>query len=235
MNLIRGFIFDLDGVLTDTAEYHFRAWKRLADELGLPFDRQDNEALRGIPRRESLLRLLKGRSYPEEQLQAWMERKNNYYIEYIHQITPSDLLPGARPFLLEVRAAGLKTAIGSASKNARLVLERLEIADLFDIIADGYSVERQKPAPDLFLFAARQLGLEPPECVVVEDAAAGIEAALAGGFRTLGIGSAARLGTAEIVLNGLHEARLSELLGHYNRSTPRIENDALPGRTMVDL
>ncbi len=209
---IRGFIFDLDGVLTDTAEYHFRAWKRLADELGLPFSREDNEALRGIPRRESLLLLLKGRSYPEEQLQQFMERKNHYYIEYIAQITPKDLLPGAREFLLAVRAAGLKTAVGSASKNARQVLDRLGIAALLDAIADGYSVTRQKPAPDLFLFAARQLGLPPAECVVVEDAAAGIEAALAGGFRTLGIGPRSRVGAAEVVLNGLHEARLPDLL-----------------------
>ncbi len=209
---IRGFIFDLDGVLTDTAEYHYRAWKRLADEIGIPFTRQENEALRGIPRRESLLLLLKGRVYPEEALQAMMERKNNYYLEYIREITPADLLPGAKEFLQALRAAGLKTAVGSASKNAREVIDRLGIAPLLDAIADGYSVEHQKPAPDLFLFAARQLGLTPPECVVVEDAAAGVEAARRGGFRCIGIGPIERVGAADLVLNGLHEARMDEIL-----------------------
>lgn len=232
---ICGFIFDLDGVLTDTAEYHFRAWKRLADEIGIPFDRQENEALRGIPRRESLLRLLQGCSYAEGQLQELMERKNNYYIEYIGQVTPSDLLPSAREFLLEVRAAGLKTAVGSASKNARLVIDRLGITHLFDTIADGHSVKRQKPAPDLFLFAARQISLKPTECVVVEDAAAGIEAALAGGFRTLGIGPASRVGAAEIILNGLHEAHLADLLARYARSAPAIESNALPSKPTADV
>src|SRR5512143_908955 len=115
---IRGFIFDLDGVLTDTAEYHYRGWKRLADELGIPFTREDNEALRGIPRRESLLMILKGRRYPEAQIKEMMERKNNYYLHFIREITPGDLLPGARELLEEIHAAGLRSALGSASKNA---------------------------------------------------------------------------------------------------------------------
>jgi len=139
---IQGFIFDLDGVITDTAEYHYRAWKRLADELGIPFTREENEALRGIPRRESLLLMLKGRSYPEDVLTELMERKNGYYLEFIREISPRDLLPGARELLQEIRAAGLKIALGSASKNAREVIERLGITDLFDAIADGYSVMR---------------------------------------------------------------------------------------------
>ncbi|MGE5140446.1 MAG: beta-phosphoglucomutase, partial [Rudaea sp.] len=180
---IRGFIFDLDGVLTDTAEYHYLGWKRLADEEGIPFTRAENEALRGIPRRESLLLLLKSRQYPESKIQEMMARKNRYYLESIQHITPRDLLPGARELLEELRAAGFKTAIGSASKNAREVVERLGIAPLVDALSDGNSVARQKPAPDLFLHAAAQLQLPPGECVVVEDAAAGIEAGRAGGFR----------------------------------------------------
>src|SRR5512143_1859314 len=135
---IRGFIFDLDGVLTDTAEYHFRGWKRLADEEGLPFTREDNESLRGVPRRESLLLILKGKTVSEEKLQEMMERKNQYYLEFIHEIKPSDLLPGALRFLEELRAAGLKAAIGSASKNAGEVIERLKIGYLLDAISDGY-------------------------------------------------------------------------------------------------
>ncbi|OAN47464.1 beta-phosphoglucomutase [Chloroflexus islandicus] len=209
---IKGFIFDLDGVLTDTAEYHYRAWKRLADELGIPFTREENEALRGIPRRESLLLLLKGRTFPEATLNELMERKNSYYLEYIREISPRDVLPGARELLSEIRAAGLKAALGSASKNAREVIERLGIAGLLDAVADGYSVTRQKPAPDLFLHAAALLGLAPAECVVVEDAAAGVEAALAGGFTVIGIGPHERVGKAHVVLPNLAGARLADLL-----------------------
>jgi len=209
---IQGFIFDLDGVLTDTAEYHYRGWKRLADDEGLPFNREDNEALRGIPRRESLMLILKGRSYPEEKISEMMERKNRYYLEYIREVTPSDLLPGARELLEEIHAAELKIAIGSASKNTCEVIDRLGIGLLIDAISDGYSVEHQKPAPDLFLHAAAQLDLPPNACVVVEDAAAGIEAALAGGFRTIGLGPPERIGKAELVLPGLAGQRLESIL-----------------------
>jgi beta-phosphoglucomutase len=212
---IRGFIFDLDGVITDTAEYHYRAWKRLADEAGWPFSREDNEALRGISRRASLLLLLKGREYPEEQLQQMMERKNRYYLEFIREITSADLLPGALPLLQEIRAAGLKAAIGSASKNAAEVIDRLGIRHLLDAVSDGYSVERPKPAPDLFWHAAAQLGLPPQVCVVVEDAAAGIEAARLGGFRSLGLGPPERVGSADLVLPDLAEVRLSAILAHF--------------------
>ena len=212
MMAIKAFIFDLDGVLTDTAEYHFRGWKRLAEEEGIPFTREDNEALRGIPRRASLLIVLKGRPYPEAKLQEMMERKNNFYLEFIREISPGDLLPGARELLEEIRAAGLKSALGSASKNAGEVLDRLGIRSLLDAISDGHSVERQKPAPDLFLHAAKQLGLPPAECVVVEDATAGVEAALAGGFRTIGLGPAERVGQAEIVLPSLEGQRLADIL-----------------------
>ena len=211
--MIQGFIFDLDGVLTDTAEYHFRGWKRLADELGIPFTREDNEFLRGIPRRESLLLILKEREYSEEQILQMMERKNNYYLELIREITPRDILPGARELLEEIRAAGLKSAVGSASKNAPEVVERLGIARLLDAVSHGGSVERQKPHPDLFLHAAAQLGLEPVGCVVVEDAAAGIEAARAGGFRSVGLGPKQRVGAADIILPSLEGVYLQDLLG----------------------
>jgi len=209
---IRAFVFDLDGVLTDTAEYHYRGWKRLSEELGIAFTREDNESLRGIPRRESLMLILRGREYPEEQIQEMMERKNHYYLEFIRDITPRDLLPGARELLEEIRQAGLKSALGSASKNAREVVERLGIESLLDAIADGNSVEQQKPAPDLFLHAAAQLNLAPTECVVVEDAAAGIEAAQAGGFHTIGLGPPTRVGTADLVLPSLKDVHLSDLL-----------------------
>lgn len=208
---IKGFIFDLDGVITDTAEYHYRGWKRLADEEDFPFTREENEHLRGIPRRDSLLLILKDRRYPEEKIVEMMERKNRYYLEFIKEISPRDLLPGAKELLDEIRAAGLKNALGSASKNAPEVLDRLGIRSLFDAVSDGHSVERQKPAPDLFLHAAEQLNLSPTECVVVEDAAAGIEAARAGGFRTVGLGPLERVGKADAVFPSLANVHLDNL------------------------
>lgn len=218
--MLRAFIFDLDGVLTDTAEYHYRAWKRVADEAGLPFTRDDNEHLRGVSRRESLLLILKGRPYPEEKIQAMMARKNNYYLEFIKEISPRDLLPGAQELLEELRANDYKTALGSASKNAREVVERLGIDSLLDAISDGYSVERQKPAPDLFLHAAAQLGLPPNACVVVEDAAAGIEAAKAGGFRSIGLGPRERVGGADMTLLNLVGVHLADLLKALHENHP---------------
>jgi HAD superfamily hydrolase (TIGR01509 family) len=156
--------------------------------------------------------MLKGRAYPEEKLLEMMERKNRYYLEYIQEITPGDLLPGARELLEEIHRAGLKAAIGSASKNTSEVIERLGIRSLFDAISDGYSVVRQKPAPDLFLHAVAQLALPPRVCVVVEDAAAGVEAALAGGFRTIGLGPQERVGQAELVLPSLAGQHLAAIL-----------------------
>lgn len=216
MSKIKGFIFDLDGVLVNTSEYHYLGWKRLADEEGIPFGRKDNEALRGIPRRESLLLILKGRQYPEEKIQEMMERKNRYYVEFIQSVTPTDMLPGALELLQEIRHAGLKTAIGSASKNTCTVVEKLGLLPLVDAISDGYSVEKQKPAPDLFLHAAKQLGLPPEKCVVVEDATAGIQAAQAGRFRSIGLGPVDRVGMADLVfpsLEGVHLNPILEALG----------------------
>ena len=209
---IRAFIFDLDGVLTDTAEYHYRAWKRLADEEGIPFDRPDNEALRGVSRRESLSRMLKGRPISEEQAQAWMERKNSYYVEMIRQMRPADVLPGSHELLAELRAAGIRIAIASASMNAGEVVDRLGLSAEIDALCDGNSVTRTKPAPDLFLYAARQLGIPPEACVVVEDAEAGVEAALAGGMRAIGIGPVERVGKAHLVIPSLENQRLKDIL-----------------------
>jgi beta-phosphoglucomutase len=214
---IKGFIFDLDGVLTDTAEYHYRGWKRLADEEGIPFTREDNELLRGIPRRESLMLILKEHMVPEEEILQMMERKNNYYLEYIREISPKDLLPGARELLEEIHKAGMKSALGSASKNAPDVVRRLGIANLLDAISDGNSVERQKPAPDLFLHAARQLNLTPEKCIVVEDAAAGIQAARAGAFHTVGLGPRERVGEAEVIFPSLEGVHLDTLLSAFER------------------
>lgn len=209
---IRGVIFDLDGVLTDTSEFHYLGWKRLADEEGIPFDRQANESLRGVDRRESLMRLLAGRQVSEDQIQEMMVRKNRYYQEFIQSVTPDNLMPGALALLKELRADGIKIAIGSASKNARPVIERLGIANLVDAFSDGYSVERHKPAPDLFLHAAAQLGLPPAQCLVIEDATSGVEAALAAGMWAVGLGPNERVGAAHVALPSLAGVRWAGLL-----------------------
>ncbi|KPL82723.1 beta-phosphoglucomutase [Thermanaerothrix daxensis] len=210
--MIRAFIFDLDGVLTDTSEFHYQAWKRLADEEGIPFTREDNEALRGVSRHDSLRLLLKGRRLPPDQFEEWAERKNRYYLEFINQITPQNLLPGALEFLQAIRTAGLKTAIASSSKNARTVVERLGLFPWIDVLVDGTMVERSKPAPDLFLKAAELLQEPPTACVVVEDAQAGVEAAHAAGMRVIGLGPQERVGKADLILNSLSGLSLASVL-----------------------
>ena len=200
---LQGVIFDLDGVLTDTAEFHYQAWQQLADEAGLPFDRQANEALRGLSRRESLMQIIGDRTFSEETIQAMMDQKNGYYVELIQNITSAELLPGALALLDELRRAGIKIAIGSGSKNARAIIDKLGIGDRIDAIADGYSVSRSKPEPDVFLHAASLLDLKPTHCAVVEDAGAGVEAALAAGMWAVGLGPAERVGAAHVVLPSL--------------------------------
>jgi beta-phosphoglucomutase len=192
----RAVIFDLDGVLTDTAEYHYLGWQRLADEEGLAFDREANEALRGVSRAESLRLVLGEREVSDEAFEEMMARKNAYYLGYLEGMSPDDLLPGADELVTAATERGLKVAIGSSSKNAGQVLDHLGIADRFDAVADGHSVERAKPEPDLFLAAAELLGVPPEACIVVEDAESGIDAALAAGMLAVGVGPAERVGHA---------------------------------------
>ncbi len=209
---ISAFIFDLDGVITDTAEYHYRAWKQLADEEGLPFTRADNDALRGVSRRESLRRLLKGRAISEPLAQSWLARKNTYYLELIELLRPEDRLAGVTEFLNAARVAGLKLGIASASKNARLVLERLELTGHFAVIGDGHSVAQPKPAPDLFIWVTEALGVRAGESLVFEDAEAGIDAAKRAGCFTVGIGNA-QVGHADVHLpRGLVDASPESIL-----------------------
>lgn len=208
---IQAFIFDLDGVITDTSEFHYLGWKRLADEEGIPFTRADNENLRGVSRRESLKRMLNGRVISEEKAEAWMARKNRYYVDFIDKLTPANILPGARELLGELKAARIQTAIASSSKNATLVVDRLQIGALIDALVDGSMVSQSKPAPDLFLEAARRLRAEPARCVVVEDAEAGVEAGNAAGMLTLGLGPQERVGAATLTLPDLNGADLAAL------------------------
>jgi beta-phosphoglucomutase len=211
----QAIIFDLDGVLTDTSEYHYRAWKRLADEEGIPFTREENDAhLRGVGRRESLMYIIRDRKdrYSEEQIQEMMDRKNRYYTELIQQMTPGEVVPGGRELLEEIRRAGIKVAIASASKNCRTVLDRLQITDFFDGIADGYSVVNTKPAPDLFVYAAGLVKVPTSACLGVEDADAGIEAIKNAGMQALAIGPKDRFHRADKVLPDLVHKRLQDLL-----------------------
>ena len=209
----KAIIFDLDGVLTDTSEYHFLAWKRLADEEGIPFTRQENdEHLRGVSRRESLMYILRGRTVSEAQIQEMMDRKNRYYNEMIKSMTPKDLVAGGRDLLSEVRGAGIKVAIASGSRNCRTVLEHLEIMDYLDGVADGYSVVNSKPAPDPFVYAAGLVQIPTSDCLGVEDADAGIEAIKTAGMQALAIGPQERFHRADKVLPTLANKHLQDLL-----------------------
>jgi len=209
----KAIIFDLDGVLTDTSEYHYQSWQRLADEEGIPFTRQENdEHLRGVSRAESLTYLLKGRKVSDAQFQEMMDRKNRYYTEMIKKMTPNDLVEGSRQLLEEIRQAGIKVAVASASKNAHTVLDLLQIMDLLDAVADGYSVSNSKPAPDIFVYAAGMVRIPTSESLVVEDADAGIESAKAGGMQAVGIGPAERFHRADKVLPSLVNKHLQDLI-----------------------
>lgn len=180
----KAIIFDLDGVICHTDQYHFQAWKQLADRLGIPFNEQDNDRLRGVSRMESLNIILEKspRDYSAQEKLAFAEEKNEYYKKLLIQMTPSDLPEGVLETLQELRSSGLLLGIGSSSKNTKLILSRLGLADFFDAVADGTEISHSKPDPEVFLLAAEKLGVSPAKSLVVEDADAGIEAAKAGGF-----------------------------------------------------
>ena len=202
---MRAAIFDLDGVIVDTAKYHYLAWKRLANELGFDFTETDNERLKGVSRVRSLEILLEigGLSLDDESKSQFAARKNDWYVDYISQMDASEILPGVTEYVQSIRAQGVKTAIGSASKNTPLILDRLGIASLFDAVVDGNKVSKAKPDPEVFLRAAEELDIPPAQCVVFEDAEAGIEAALRAGMGTVGIGKPAVLKEAEVVIPGI--------------------------------
>lgn len=202
--MIRGFLFDLDGVLVDTAQYHFLAWQRMAAELGIHFSEAENEQLKGVSRAESLNRILAwgGKTLTDAEKQHWMALKNEGYLELVRGMPADDYLPGAHEFLRASRAAGIKVALGSASKNAPLILERLGWIPLFDALVDGNVVTASKPDPEVFLEGARRLGLKPEECVVFEDSEAGVEAARRGGMKVVGIGHGL---DADLLVSGLDQ------------------------------
>lgn len=194
-------IFDLDGVLADSAVLHYAAWKRLADTLAIPFDEEMNEALKGVDRMGSLRLILArgGRTLPASEIQALADAKNAHYQTLVATVTPADVLPGVTALLAEARGAGLALAVASASRNAAALLDRLEIADRFDYVADAGAVARPKPAPDIFLACSEALGVEPDRCIAVEDAAAGVEAIRAAGMFAVGVGDSRALARAHVV------------------------------------
>jgi len=210
---ISACIFDLDGVIVDTARYHFLAWKRLTDQLGIHFTEADNERLKGVSRIASLDIILEiGKVKADEnQKHEYATRKNQWYVDYISKMTPDEILPGSIAFIKELRNAGIRVAIGSASKNTPMILERVGISDLFDAVADGNIVKKAKPDPEVFLKAAELVDVKPERCVVFEDAVAGIQAAINAGMVCIGIGSPEILNKAYFVISGLNEMNLIKL------------------------
>lgn len=189
---LKGIIFDMDGVICSTDNYHYLAWKALADRLAIPFDRDCNNLLRGVSRIASLEIILgrSDKSYTQEEKEAFANEKNYLYLEYLKEMSPADLTDDVFDTLNTLRSKKLKLAIGSSSKNAPFILERLGLGSYFDAVADGNCITRSKPDPEVFLMAAEMMGLAPADCIVVEDAHAGVEASVAGGFKVAVIGDA---------------------------------------------
>lgn len=210
---VSAVIFDLDGVIVDSAKYHFLAWGRLAESLGIPFTHEQNESLKGVSRADSLDRILEwgGVEKTQQEKQTLMDRKNSWYLEFIHKMERDEILEGVEAFIVALREAGIKVALGSSSKNARPILRQVGLFELFDVIVDGTNIDRSKPDPQVFLKGAEQLGLLPVECLVFEDAYAGIEAATTGGFQSIGVGSAEELSNAPRVIPGFANFTVADL------------------------
>ncbi len=211
---MQAFLFDLDGVIVDTAHFHYQAWRRLANEkLGFDISEEFNESLKGVSRTESLDRILAegGVSLDDTTKETYATLKNQWYVELVNQMTPDDILPGIQQFLKETRAAGIKIGLGSVSKNARPILEHIGIVDAFDVIIDGTKISKGKPDPEVFLKGAEELGVSPAECVVFEDAVAGIESGKRAGMKTVGIGQPDVLKEADIVLANLNNLAPTDL------------------------
>ncbi len=211
--IIKGCIFDLDGVLVDTARYHFLAWKSLADRLGFEFTESDNERLKGVSRMASLEILLEiGRIFPGDiEKLEYAAEKNDLYLRLIEKMTPADILPGVREFLTELKNTGIQIGLGSVSKNARTILTKTAITEFFDAIVDGNIISRAKPDPEVFLTGAKLLNLPPGQCVVFEDAVAGVEAAHRAGMKCVGIGSQDILIEADLIIPGFENFTMRDL------------------------
>ncbi|MBC1601808.1 beta-phosphoglucomutase [Listeria welshimeri] len=213
---LKGVVFDLDGVITDTAHYHYLAWKKTAESIGIEFDEAFNENLKGVSRIDSLLLILKkdGREndFTEEQIETLAAEKNEFYVSLLQEITPADVLPGIKELIVDLKKQNLKCAIASVSKNARTVLNALEMEQAFDYIVDAAKITKSKPDPEIFVEACRGLGLETAEVVGIEDAQAGIEAINAAGIVSVGVGSGLREADMTVKNTGLLDLRILEIL-----------------------
>jgi beta-phosphoglucomutase len=210
---IKACLFDLDGVIVDTAKYHYLAWRRLANELGFEFTEEDNERLKGVSRMKSLEILLEigGVSFDEKIKEELAAKKNDWYVDYISTMDASEILPGVLDFLKELKENGIKISLGSVSKNAMTILTNVGILDYFDAVIDGTKITHAKPDPEVFLKGAEELGVTPENCVVFEDAQAGIEAAINAGMYSVGVGSPEILGKADFVIPGFDGMAVEKL------------------------
>ena len=215
---IKACIFDLDGVIVDTAKYHYQAWRRLANELGFDFTEEQNEQLKGVSRMDSLNIILEigNKTLSEEEKLTLAAKKNDWYVEFISKMGPNEILPGTEDFLKELKNKGIKIALGSASKNAMRILERVDIVHFFDAVIDGTKTTKGKPDPQVFLMGAEAVGEEPQNCVVFEDAQKGVEAAKNGGMYCVGVGEAQVLNQADFVIESLAEMSLMSLQNRLN-------------------
>ncbi len=214
--MIKGFLFDLDGVIVDTAVFHFRAWRKVSRKLGGDFTEAQNEQLKGINRVDSLKKIVEWTKAEVDdlQFQALQEQKNQWYLDLVSGLGPNDALPGAINFLRQTHSKGILIALGSASKNAPMVLKKLGITELFGAIIDGNNVINGKPHPEVFLKGANSLGLKPSECLVFEDSIAGVKAAKQAGMASVGIGEAETL-QADLHFNSIGETTPEYLLTHF--------------------
>jgi beta-phosphoglucomutase len=221
--MLKACLFDLDGVIVDTARYHFVAWREIAEELGFVFTEEDNEKLKGVSRIRSLEILLEigGISLDDESKTLLAQKKNSLYLQYVLKMRPDEVLPGAKEFLTDCRNNNLGIGLGSASKNATTILNLLQITHLFDSIIDGNKVTKAKPDPEVFLTGARELGVLPQNCVVFEDAEAGIEAAIAANMFSVGIGNPVILKKADFVASGLKNLSVKTLIAKLERQSNR--------------
>ena len=213
MTQIKACLFDLDGVVVDTAKYHFIAWRELAEELGFDFTEADNERLKGVSRVRSLEILLEigGIELGDERKEQLAAQKNENYVGYIRRMNSDEILPGVEDFLKKLKENGILIALGSASKNAPLILNQIGLTHMFDSIIDGNSVSKAKPDPEVFLKGAESLNVAPSDCVVFEDAQAGIEAARNAGMHVIGIGHPDNLKNADFVIPGFEEMTIEKL------------------------
>ncbi|GAA2902415.1 beta-phosphoglucomutase [Enterococcus pseudoavium] len=220
--MFKGVLFDLDGVITDTAEYHYLAWKKLADDLGITIDRQFNEKLKGVSREDSLRLILahgkREQAFSEAEFNQLAKTKNDHYVEMIQAVSPKDVYPGILTLLQALKKANIKIALASASKNGPFLLKQMALTDYFDGIADPATIKAGKPAPDIFILAAEVVGLKPEDCIGIEDAQAGITAIKASGALPIGVGKAEQLGSDIALVVSTRELTLDFLEKQWNTS-----------------